>query len=434
MDFATGILLFLSAAGIVILVQLFRKISAAASGDSAKGIREELRAGREESGRAAKDLREEVSRVQKESTGSVIKTISEIGKLERDNLESVEKRIRELTESNESRIMHLSEKLEEQLTALRETNEKKLDQMRQTVDEKLQVTLEKRLGESFKIVSERLESVQRGLGEMQNLAQGVGDLKRVLTNVKARGTWGEVQLGAILEEILAPGQYEKNRQTKQGSNQRVEYAVRLPGAGDSPDSSVWLPIDSKFPQEDYLRLMDAAEKADREAVETAAAALARQVEQSAREISDKYLAPPTTTDFAIMFLPTEGLYAEVLRQSGLMEKIQRNFRVVISGPSTLTALLCSLRMGFRTLAIEQRSSEVWEILSGVKAEFGKFGDVLAKVKKQLDAASNTIDQTGVRTRAIQKKLRGVESLPSEGEKAPDASDEEASSEEEDGSS
>jgi DNA recombination protein RmuC len=271
--------------------------------------------------------------------------------------------------------------------------------------------LEKRLGESFKLVSERLESVQRGLGEMQSLAAGVGDLKRVLTNVKTRGTWGEVQLGAILEQILTPDQYEKNVKTREHSQDMVEYAIKLPGSGRDADSVVWLPIDSKFPQEDYQRLLAAAEAADSEAVEKACASLTRAILLAAKDISGKYLNPPRTTDFAIMFLPTEGLYAELLRQPGLTEKLQHDFRVVVAGPTTLAATLSSLRMGFRTLAIEKRSSEVWEILSAVKTEFGRFGEVLGKVRKQLAAAASTIDHTEVRTRAMERKLKSVEGLP-----------------------
>ena len=271
--------------------------------------------------------------------------------------------------------------------------------------------MEKRLGESFKLVSERLEAVQRGLGDMQNLATGVGDLKRMLTNVKARGTWGEFQLGDILEQILTPDQFEKNVQPKAGSSETVEYAVRLPGQDDS--SNIWLPIDSKFPQEDYQRLMDAAEAADSNAVDRSTAALNRAILNSAKDIAQKYVDPPHTTDFAIMFLPTEGLYSEVLRQPGMVENLQHNFRIVVAGPTTLAAILNSLRMGFRTLAIEKRSSEVWAVLSAVKTEFGKFGDVLSKVKKQLDTASNTIESTSVRTRAMDRKLREVEALPTD---------------------
>lgn len=297
-----------------------------------------------------------------------------------------------------------------QLKGLTDSNDKKLDQMRRIVEEKLQDTLEKRLGESFKLVSERLEAVQKGLGEMRNLATGVGDLKRVLTNVKARGTWGEVQLGALLEQVLTPSQYEKNVKTKAGSGEIVEYVVKLPGSDRSEGSCIWLPIDSKFPQEDYLHLVEAADKADTEAVQRATSALLRAVQGSAKDISEKYIDPPNTTDFAIMFLPTEGLYAEVLRQPGLAEEMQQKYRVLVAGPTTLAALLNSLRVGFQTLAIEKHSHEVWSILAAVKTEFGKFGGILAKVKKQLDAASTTIDQTSVRTRAMEKKLRAVEQL------------------------
>jgi len=404
----------LSAAAIVLLIiLLFLKTSyKRAIKEVEQTVREEFRSNRDESARAARDLREEVVSAQRSSIETMIQTIGELGNLQRDKLESVERRIKELIDSNAARIEQLRNTLDSQLRSLQQANEKKLDQMRQTVDEKLQNTLEKRLAESFKIVSERLEAVQRGLGEMQNLATGVGDLKRMLTNVKARGTWGEVQLGALLEQILTPDQYARNVQTREGSRETVEYAIRLPGAGnDSRVTVCWLPIDSKFPQEDYLRLVSAADAADLDAVEKATAALTRAVRSSAKEIAEKYLDPPGTTDFAIMFLPTEGLYAEILRQPGLMEKLQQTSRVLVAGPTTLSAILSSLRMGFQTLAIEKRSSEVWNVLAAVKTEFGKFGDVLAKVKNHLDAASNTIDQTGVRTRAMTRKLRKVEQLP-----------------------
>jgi len=400
-----------SAVTLVLLIVFLRKSPTRGTEKMEQAVRDEFRSSRDESAKAARGLREEVAAAQKSSAETVIRTIGEIGRLQKDKLESIENRIKELTDSNESRIEKLRGTLETQLKFLQESNEKKLDQMRQTVDEKLQSTLEKRLGESFKIVSERLEAVQRGLGEMQNLATGVGDLKRVLTNVKARGTWGEVQLGALLEQILTPDQYDKNVQTREGSREMVDYAIRLPGTGRDVNSSVWLPIDSKFPQEDYQRLVAAADAADAGAVEKATAALTRAVQTSAKEIADKYLNPPRTTDFAIMFLPTEGLYAEVLRQPGLVEELQQTCRVVVVGPTTLTATLSSLRMGFRTLAIEKRSSEVWNILAAVKTEFSKFGDILRKVKKQLDSASNTIDQTGVRTRVMERKLREVEQLP-----------------------
>jgi len=403
----------LSAVIIVLLLLILSRSKANVSAGVEQAVREELRSGREESAKAAKDLREEISVGQKSSVDTMVKTIGEMGKSQSDQLESVAKRIQELSQSNETRIEKLRGTIDAQLKHLQESNEKKLDQMRETVDEKLQSTLEKRLGESFKLVSERLEAVQRGLGEMQNLATGVGDLKRVLTNVKARGTWGEVQLGALLEQILTPDQYDKNVHTKEESQESVEYAIRLPGSDGDSESRIWLPIDSKFPQEDYLRLVEAADAADADAVQKATAALISAINKSAKDIRDKYLNPPKTTDFAIMFLPTEGLYAEVLRQPGQVEKIQQTYRIVVAGPTTLSAILNSLRMGFRTLALEKRSSEVWKVLAAVKTEFGKFGDVLGKVKKQLSAASNTIDQTDVRTRAMERKLRDVEELPSD---------------------
>ncbi len=408
-----GLCIVLLVACLVMLIVILNVLKANKSDETEHAIREELRGGREESTKAARELREEVSASQKSSVDTVVKTVSEMGKTQSDQMESIAKRIQTLTESNEIHLEKLRGTIDSQLKHLQESNEKKLDQMRETVDEKLQSTLEKRLGESFKLVSERLEAVQRGLGEMQNLAAGVGDLKRVLTNVKARGTWGEVQLGAILEQILTPEQYETNVHTKKDSQESVEFAIRLPGSDNDPDSYVWLPIDSKFPQEDYLRLIDAAEIADADAVQKATAALLSAVNRSAKEIRDKYLNPPATTDFAIMFLPTEGLYAEVLRQPGQVEKIQQTYRIVIAGPTTLSAILNSLRMGFRTLALEKRSSEVWKVLAAVKMEFGKFGDILGKVKKQLNTVSKTIDQTDVRARAMERKLRDVEELPAE---------------------
>lgn len=397
----------------LLLIIVLIKLKANGSAGVEQAVREELRFGREESAQAARDLREEVSAGQKLSMDTMVRTIGEMSKSQNDQLESIARLILKLTESNRTGIEKLRSTIDAQLKHLQESNEKKLDQMRETVDEKLQSTLEKRLGESFKLVSERLEAVQHGLGEMQNLATGVGDLKRVLTNVKARGTWGEYQLGALLEQILTPDQYDKNVRIRANSQESVEYAIRLPGRDDDPASCVWMPIDSKFPQEDYLRLVEAADAADMDAVQKETAALLRSVHSSAKEIRDKYLNPPETTDFAIMFLPTEGLYAEVLRQPGQVEKIQQDYHIVVAGPTTLSAILSSLRIGFRTLAIEKRSSEVWKVLAAVKTEFGKFGDVLSKVKRQLNTASNTIEQTGMRTRAMERKLRTVEELPTE---------------------
>ncbi len=401
------------AASALLLIWALIKLKSNGSSGVEPAIREELRLGREESAQAARNLREEVSSGQKSSMDTMVKTIGEMRRSQSDQLGSIAQRIQELTASNTSGIETLRGTIDAQLKHLQERNEKKLDQMRETVDEKLQSTLEKRLGESFKLVSERLEAVQHGLGEMQSLATGVGDLKRMLTNVKARGTWGEVQLSALLEQVLTPDQYGKNVNIKDASQESVEYAIRLPGSDDDPESCVWMPIDSKFPQEDYLRLVESADVADPEGVQKATAALIRSIHNSAKEIRDKYIDPPKTTDFAIMFLPTEGLYAEVLRQPGQVEKIQQDYRIVIAGPTTLSAILNSLRVGFRTLAIEKRSSEVWKVLAAVKTEFGKFGDVLGKVKRQLKTASSTITQTEVRTRAMARKLRAVEELPAE---------------------
>jgi len=320
------------------------------------------------------------------------------------------KQLKDLTESNQNALDRIRTTFDSRIKELQEGNEKKLDEMRKTVDEKLHETLEKRLGESFMLVSDKLEAVHKGLGEMQNLATGVGDLKRVLTNVKARGTWAEVQLGAILEQILTPGQYEKNVRVKVESSETVEYAVRLPGPKSDPDACVWLPIDSKFPQEDYLRVQEAAEKGDPEAVQRATDALARTVRMAARDVHDKYVNPPNTTDFGIIFLATEGLYAEVLRQPALVDELLQRYRIVVAGPTTLAAILSSLRMGFQTLAIEQRAAEVWKVLAAVKTEFAKFGAVLDRVRRQLKTASRTIEETGVRTRAMERRLRSVEQL------------------------
>lgn len=314
-----------------------------------------------------------------------------------------------LIQTNEQRMAELRAAVEQRLLALQTDNATKLDEMRRTVDEKLHATLELRLGESFKQVSERLEAVQRGLGEMQALATGVGDLKRVLTNVKTRGTWGEVQLARLIEDGMTAEQYARNVKTVPGSDAQVEFAIRLPGATEH-DQVVWLPIDAKFPKEEYERLMDAHEHADREGMKAAGLALGKAVETQAKLIVSKYVSPPHTTDFAIMFLPSESLYAEVLRQPGLLDKLH-DLRVNVAGPANLAALLNSLQMGFRTLAIQQRSSEVWQVLRAVKTEFNKFGDTLAAVKKSLDSASNKIGQTETRTRAMLRSLKNVEVLP-----------------------
>jgi DNA recombination protein RmuC len=299
--------------------------------------------------------------------------------------------------------------VEERLDAIRADNDQKLEAMRATVDEKLHRTLEERLGASFKLVSDQLELVFKSVGEMQSLAAGVGDLKRVLTNVKSRGIWGEVSLGSILEQALTAEQYERNVEIRPGSGQRVEFAVRLPGAdGGGP---LWLPIDAKFPTEDYERLLDAAERADPAATEAAAKAIETRVRLAAREICAKYVAPPHSTDFALLFLPTEGLYAETVRRAGLVDALQRDWRVVVAGPTTLLALLNSLRMGFRSLAIQKRSGEVWQVLRAVKTEFEKYGDMLDKVQRKLDEASSTIEGVARSRRRIDRRLAGVESMP-----------------------
>jgi DNA recombination protein RmuC len=317
-----------------------------------------------------------------------------------------------LTESNAQRMLEVRATLESKIGDLQTDNAARLEEMRKTVDEKLHATLETRLTESFRHVSDRLEKVHQGLGEMQQLAIGVGDLKRVLTNVKTRGTWGEVQLEMLLEQVLTVDQYAKNVETVAGTGARVEFAIKLPGAAES-GKPVWLPIDAKFPKEQYERLLDAAERADADGVQQAGRELERAVRLEAKTICEKYLSPPHTTDFAILFLPTEGLYAEVMRRPGLADDLQRDLRVSIAGPSTLAAILNSLQMGFRTLALEKRSSEVWQVLGAVKTEFGKFGDVLSQTKLALERAAKNIESAEVRSRQMARKLKSVEALPSE---------------------
>jgi DNA recombination protein RmuC len=319
-------------------------------------------------------------------------------------------RLSTLTQSNEARLEAVRATVEQRLELLRSDNAQKLEHIRTTVDEKLHATLEQRLGASFQLVSDRLEQVHKGLGEMQTLAAGVGDLKKVLTNIKTRGTWGEVQLENLLEQMLTPAQYSKNVATRPGQSARVEFAIRMPGR-DEGSNEFWLPIDAKFPLEDFQRLQDAQERADLAGVETFGKALEDRVRKQAKDINEKYIEPPHTTDFALLYLPVESLYAEVLRRPGLIDIIQREHQVTLAGPTTLAAILNSLQMGFRTLAIERRSGEVWRLLAAVKTEFGTFGDILARTKKQLESVSNTLDAAEVRTRSIERKLRGVEVLP-----------------------
>ena len=362
------------------------------------------------------ELRDVFVRTGREQREELTQTLDRLGQQQRQSANQAAESQKERLAAFEQRLGQLTSTLGEQLEKLREENGKRLEEMRRTVDEKLQSTLEKRLGESFKLVSERLESVHKGLGEMQELATGVGDLKRVLTNVKTRGTWGEVQLGRLLEDVLTPEQYGTNVAVKPGSTERVEFAIRLPGR-DEGEPAVWLPIDAKFPREDYERLLGASESGDAAEVDAAVKALEQRVIGEAKSIAAKYLAPPHTTDFGILYLPTEGLYAEIARREGLTDRIQREHRVVIAGPNTFSALLNSLQMGFRTLAIQQRSGEVWQILGAVKTEFGKFGDALEKVKNRLRLAGNDIESVEVRTRAMSRKLRDVEAIPA-GRSAP----------------
>jgi len=326
--------------------------------------------------------------------------------------DTLTRQLQDMSEGNARRLTEIRTTLDGQLTQLQQSNAAKLDEMRATVDEKLQSTLQARLGESFKQVADRLEAVHKGLGEMQTLAQGVGDLKHLLTNVKTRGMFGEAQLGALLEQVFAPDQYATQVMTKPGSRFTVDFAIKLPGRGDD-GTPCWLPIDAKFPNEDYERLLDAQQRADAEGAELAGRGLEQRIRLEARSMADKYLAPPHTTDFAILFLPTEGLYAEVLRRPGLMEVLQREHRVTLAGPTTLMAMLNSLQMGFRTLALEKRSSEVWQVLGAVKTEFGKFGDVLARVKSQTQTVLNTLDNAETRSRAMGRALKTVEALPQE---------------------
>ncbi len=382
---------------------------------SIKGIetslKNEISQNRLESGKSSKEAREELMNAFRIFSDTLVKRMADAFGNNRDMLDSFSKQLVNLTETNDKKMDIMRRTIEERIKHLQDENAKKLDQMRMTVDEKLQSTLEKRLGESFKLVSERLEMVHKGLGEMQTLAASVGDLKNVLTKVKPRGIWGEIQLGILLEQVLAPEQYAENVATKKRSGDRVEFAIRLPGRTGERDDTIWLPIDAKFPQEDYQRLVEAQEKANPSLAEEAAKRLESVIKNEAKTIREKYVDPPETTDFAIMYLPTEGLYAEIVRRAGLCEFLQRECRVVVAGPTTLAALLNSLQMGFRTLAIEKRSSEVWKLLGAIKTEFGRFGMLLDKAKKKIDEAGNTIGDASRKSRTIERKLKKVEELP-----------------------
>ena len=364
--------------------------------------------------RLERELRQELALTRQEQTQTMTQTL---GVLQQTLTQQLTQQLGQLGESNARRMLDVRDVLDKQLEALQKSNSAKLDEMRQTVDEKLQTTLQARLGESFKQVAERLEQVHKGLGEMQSLAQGVGDLKHLLTNVKTRGIFGEAQLGALIEQIFVAEQYGVQVATKPSSRERVDYAIKMPGrstgmAGEP--SQLWLPIDAKFPTEDFERLLDAQERADVAGAEVAGKALEMRIRAEAKSISEKYIEPPYTTDFAILFLPSESLYAEVLRRPGLMDSLQREYRITLAGPTTLLAMLNSLQMGFRTLALEKRSSEVWQVLGAVKTEFGKFGDVLAKVKAQTQTVLNTLDSAEQRSRAMGRALKTVEAMP-EGE-------------------
>ncbi|MGC8658135.1 MAG: DNA recombination protein RmuC [Desulfomonilaceae bacterium] len=428
------IITLLSATIIIQVVRIFRKVSV-----DLGPVEQALLNVERSYERVDRAVREEISRNRGELSNtlkgfndSLVSNMAQMASSQKLNLDVFSDRLDKLTQSNEQKLETMRDTVEKKLTAMQEDsskkldmlktaveerlksiqedNSKQLDQMRATVDEKLQGTLEKRLGESFKQVSERLEQVHKGLGEMQTLANGVGDLKKVLTNIKTRGTWGEVQLGALLEQVLAADQYEKNVSTRDTA-ERVEFAIKLPGKNEDHNDVVWLPIDAKFPVEDYQRLIDAQENADAVASEAAAKQLELRIKQCANDICKKYLNPPRTTDFGILFLPTEGLFAEVIRRNGLAEYVQRECRVMIAGPTTLWSLLNSLQMGFRTLAIQKRSSEVWNLLSAVKTEWAKYGDVLKAVKEKLESASKQIEKAETRTRVIGKKLKDVQELP-----------------------
>jgi len=411
--------LVLSAASLVILIVLLLRPQRDTSHDTIlppierwlerleRTTRDESLASRTEQSRLAQMAREEIARGMESISQHLSRRLSEMVTIQNEQLDSFSRQLVQLTQLNETRLEHLREAVESRLQLIREETGKQLDQMRATVDEKLHATLEQRLGESFRIVSERLELVHRGLGEMHHLAQGVGDLKKVITNVKTRGTFGEVQLGNLLDQILSPVQYARNVATRPGSSERVEFAVRLPGRRDDPSSVVWLPIDAKFPLDDYIRLVDALDAGETERAADLSRGLERRVRQMAADIRAKYLDPPATTDFGILYLPTEGVYAEIVRRPGLVEELHRE-KIVISGPTTLAALLNSLQMGFQTLAIERRSSEVWKLLGGVRTEFVRFGEALDKTRKKLTEAQNTLDAASVRSRAIERKLRTVD--------------------------
>lgn len=373
------------------------------------GVREEIFRNREEAQQQARTARQELRDNLNAFSQSVLSRMTDVSLMQKNQLDTFSKQLSVLTQMNEQKLEKLRAVVEERLRYLQDENNQKLEKMRETVDEKLHATLEKRLGDSFQIVSDRLEKVHQGLGEMQSLAAGVGDLKKVLSNVKTRGTWGEVQLGNLLEQMMSPDQYEKNVITKMGSRDPVEFAIKLPGGKDG--QPVYLPIDAKFPLEDYERLQEAQDQGDSAGIAEASKALETRIKLEAKNIREKYLDPPRTTDFGILFLPTEGLYAEVLRRPGFLDLLRREARITVAGPTTIAALLNSLQMGFRTLAVEKRASEVWNLLGMVKNEFSKFGGLLEKTHKKLQEASNTIETAAQKSRTIERKLQSVQEMP-----------------------
>ncbi len=423
----TSFLVLLGGLVAIVLLQVIALLRSSRRGDDDARLRALQEAQEKGLERLERELREELARNRREDAeeafrdreecaqsatllGQAVTTqVAQFGTAQSERLESFARELNRFSLGLDERFERLRISVEGRLTAIQADNASKLEEMRRTVDEKLHATLEQRLGESFKLVSDRLEQVHRGLGEMQSLAAGVGDLKRVLSNVKTRGTWGEVQLAALLEQLLTADQFAANVATRPDSGERVDFAIRLPGKGDG--SVVWLPIDAKFPVEDYQRLIDAQERGELAVVDEASKAIEVRLKAEARSIHEKYVAPPHTTDFALLYLPTEGLYAEALRRPGLADTLQREWRVSLAGPTTLAALLNSLQMGFRTLAIEQRSAEVWAVLGAVKSEFGKFGEALAHTRKKLDEASNSISKAETRTRQLSRKLSEVEALP-----------------------
>ncbi len=406
MDTAMIALLAAALVQLILILWLLQKISLLHS------VKEESETEKEKLRQDLQESRRELRETLQDFNDSVLRRLAEHMGMQLQQTESMSSHLQNLTQAQERRQEHLRQSLESQMESLRLENGRRLEEIRVIVDERLQQTLERKLGESFQWVSERLEMVHKGLGEMQNLAASVGDLKKVLTNVKTRGTWGEIQLAALLSDVLAPEQYAANVAVVPGRNERVEFALRLPGQGEN--GCIWLPVDAKFPQEDFLRLQEAREAGDAEGQESAAKKLEQRLRLEAKSISEKYVSPPHTTDFALLFLPTEGLYAEVLQRSGLAEDLLRRYRVVVTGPMTLAALLNSLQLGFRTLAIEQRSAEVWELLGAVRGEFARFGLLLEKTQKKLQEASFSIESAAKTSRSMEQRLSSLQQWRSEG--------------------